>query len=150
MATEATSWIARTGPAPVLNSATLIGANGYANLFDKGFAILSHLVVHHDNPQVVRRLAAKARRSIGVGDDDVGAEPLHDAQRLFDGAARSHRKTKLGENSLGLRDDGIAVAHEEDEWRKTARICAASSATGQSTAVGGTAGVRCLWHGCRS
>jgi hypothetical protein len=43
-----------------------------------------------------------------------------------------------------LRDDGIAVADEEDEWRKTARICAASSATGQSTAVGYTSEIRCV------
>jgi hypothetical protein len=124
--------------------ATLGGANGYANLFDKRFAILSHLVVHHDDAQVVRRLAAKARCGVRVRDDDIGAESFHDAQRVFDRAGRSHRKTELGENCLGLRDDGIAVADKEDEWRKAARICAASSAAGQSTAVGYTSVVRCV------
>jgi hypothetical protein len=129
---------------------TLVGANGYANLFDKRFAILSHRVVHHDDPQMVGRLAAKARRGFRVGDDDVGAESFHHAQRVFDSAARCYRKTELGENCLRLRDDSVAVADEENEWRKTARICAASSATGQSAAVGYTSEIRCLCHGCRS
>ena len=85
---------------------------------------------------MVRRLATKARRGIRVGDDDVGAEAPHDAQRLFDSAARRDSKPELGENCLGLRDDGIAFAHEEDERCKAARIGAAASATGLPAAVG--------------
>jgi hypothetical protein len=49
-----------------------------------------------------------------------------------------------------LRNDGIAFAHKEDEWRKAARIGAASSATGLSTAVRYTSEVAwCLWHWSR-
>ena len=125
------------------------GANGHANLFDKRLTIRSHLVVHHHDAQVVRRLATKARRSLFVGDDDVGAESPHDAQRVIDGAACRDSKPKLGENGLGLRNDGIAFAHKEDEWRKAARIGAASSATGLSTAVRYTSEVGCLWHWSR-
>jgi hypothetical protein len=128
---------------------TPVGANGYADLFDQRLAIFSHLVVHHDDPQVIRGLASKPRRRVGIGDDDVRSESPHHAQRLFDSAARGHRKSELGENRLGLRDNGIAFAHEEDEWRKTARVRAASSAARQSTAVGYTSVLRCLWHGCR-
>ena len=134
---------------PFRSLRALGGANGHANLFDKRFAIRSHLVVHHDDAQVVRRLATKARRGIRVGNDDVGAEPTHDAQRVLDGAACRDSKPKLGENGLGLRDDGIAFAHQEDEWRKAARIGAASSATGLSTAVRYTSEVGCLWHWSR-
>src|SRR4029079_4653272 len=131
---------------PFRSRSALGGANGHANLFDQHFAIRSHLVVHHDDAEVVRRLATKAQRGLLVGNDDVGAESAHDAQRVIDGAACRDSKPKLGENCLGLSDDGSAFAYKEDEWRKAAGIGAASSATGLSAAVRYTSEVRCLWH----
>jgi hypothetical protein len=112
-----------------------------------GFALIVSRIAPTSASRSARSVSSSTTRgTVGVGDDDVGPQARHHAQRILDGTARGHREPQLREHRLRLSDDIGVAADDQHERRESRSVIRAPPAALHAPAIWAAAVFEYLCH----